>query len=285
VRPNLATTIDAVRQAVADARRRGQTVALVPTMGALHAGHASLMKIARTRCDFVVASIFVNPTQFGPNEDLSNYPRTLERDIEVCSAEGVHVVFAPDAAEIYPPEFRTFVEVKDLQDVLCGASRPGHFRGVATVVLKLFNIVAPDLAFFGQKDAQQIRILQRMTADLNVPVRIVLCPTVREADGLALSSRNQYLDADQRRRATVLYESLQHVEQRVQAGEHEAAALLEALRARIDITPGARLDYAAIVDADNLKPVERLQGLVLVALAVWFGRARLIDNILLDVHN
>jgi pantoate--beta-alanine ligase len=281
--PRITTTVDTVRQAVGHARTAGQTIGLVPTMGALHAGHASLLRSARAASDFVVASIFVNPTQFGPKEDFSRYPRPFEKDVEVCAAEGVHLVFAPEPATVYPPEFRSFVEVTGLQDVLCGASRPGHFRGVATVVLKLFNIVQPDVAFFGQKDAQQVRILQQMVADLNVPVRIVVCPIVREPDGLALSSRNQYLDANQRRRATVLCQSLQEIQQRVTVGERDAGKLREVLRTRITATPGTRLDYAAVVDADSLQPLDRVRGRVLVALAVYFGTTRLIDNVVLDV--
>src|SRR5262245_56013648 len=177
-------------------------------MGALHAGHASLMQAARRECGYVVVTIFVNPTQFGPNEDLDRYPRQLERDLKVCEREGVDLIFAPTATTMYPPGFRTYVEVHELQDVLCGASRPGHFRGVVTVVLKLFHIIQPDVAYFGQKDAQQARIIQQMVRDLDVPVRLRICPIVRESDGLALSSRNQYLDPDQRRHATVLYRAL-----------------------------------------------------------------------------
>src|SRR5262249_7942388 len=228
-----------------------------------------------------VASIFVNPSQFGPKEDLSRYPRPLERDLEVCAAEGVDLVFNPEPAIVYPPGFRTWVQVHELQDVLEGASRPGHFRGVATVVLKLFNVVQPDIAYFGMKDAQQLRVIEQMVADLNVPVRIRRCPTVREADGLALSSRNQYLDAEQRRRATVLHESLEEVRQLVAAGERDAAVLVKAITDRVAATPGARLDYTAVVDADTLRPVERLSGTVLVPLAVYFGTTRLIDNVLL----
>jgi pantoate--beta-alanine ligase len=248
-------------------------------MGALHAGHVSLIQAAKKDCDFVVVSIFVNPTQFGPNEDLARYPRSLDKDVQICADAGVDVIFAPSAATIYQPGFRTFVEVTQLQEGLCGASRPGHFRGVATVVLKLFNIVQPDTAYFGQKDAQQTRIIQQLVADLNVPVRIVVCPIVREPDGLALSSRNQYLDADQRRRATVLYQTLQDAERKIKSGEKNAAAITARMRARIEATPGAKLDYAAIVAADSLKQVDQIHGLVLIALAVWFGATRLIDNL------
>jgi pantoate--beta-alanine ligase len=283
--PRVCVTTEEIRQAVGNARECGQTIGLVPTMGALHDGHASLMKKAREACDFIVVSIFVNPTQFGPNEDFNRYPRALEKDIEVCAAERVHVIFAPQAPDMFPPDSRTFVEVAKLQDVLCGASRPGHFRGVATVVLKLFNIVQPDLAFFGQKDAQQVRILEQMTGDLNVPVRIVVCPIVREPDGLALSSRNHYLDADQRQAARALHQALQEAEKCVKAGERSAAALIEAMRAKIQAERGARLEYAAAVDAGSLEPMQRIQGKVLVALAVWFGSTRLIDNVLLDVDD
>jgi pantoate--beta-alanine ligase len=283
--PWVCATVEEIRQAVGNARKSGQTIALVPTMGALHDGHTSLMKKASETCDFTVVSIFVNPTQFGPNEDFARYPRALEKDIEVCASERVHVIFAPKAADMFPSASRTFVEVAKLQDVLCGVSRPGHFRGVATVVLKLFNIVQPDLAFFGQKDAQQVRILERMTADLNLPVGIVVCPIVREPDGLALSSRNQYLDADQRQAARALHQSLQDVVKRVIAGERTAAVLVKVMKAKIEAERGARLEYAAVVDADSLEPMQRIHGKVLVALAVWFGSTRLIDNVLLNVDD
>ncbi len=278
-----AATMEAVRAAVRQARARGLSVGLVPTMGALHAGHTSLIEAARAQTGFVVVSIFVNPTQFGPNEDLARYPRPLEQDLRLCAAEGVDLVFVPEPATVYPPGFRTYVEVQGLQDVLCGASRPGHFRGVATVVLKLFNIVQPDVAFFGQKDAQQVRLIEQMVADLNVPVTIRRCPTVREPDGLALSSRNQYLSAEQRRHATVLARALEEVRLRVEAGERDAAALERLLAERVAATPGARLDYAAVVDYDTLQRLPRLRGTVLVALAVFFGTTRLIDNALLTV--
>lgn len=276
-------TIAATREAVAAARGRGLTVGLVPTMGALHAGHASLLRAARAETGFVVASIFVNPAQFGPHEDFTRYPRPLEHDLGVCAAEGVDLVFMPDVAVIYPAGFRTYVEVHEWQDVLEGTSRPGHFRGVATVVLKLLEIVQPDIAYFGQKDAQQARIIQQMVRDLDVPVQIRVCPIVREPDGLALSSRNQYLDPDQRRHATVLYHVLEDARQQVTQGERNAAKLMQAMTARIAATPGARLDYAVIVDADTLTLVDRLEGQGLVALAVYFGTTRLIDNVIIDI--
>jgi pantoate--beta-alanine ligase len=284
MRPQIVATIQEMR-AIIDAEYGACLIGLVPTMGALHAGHASLLREARKETDFVVTSIFVNPTQFGPNEDLHRYPRPFERDVEVCAAEGVHVIFAPEPAVIYPPGFRTFVEVTKLQDGLCGASRPGHFRGVATVVLKLFNIVRPDRAYFGQKDAQQVCIIQQMAADLNVPVQIVVCPIVREPDGLALSSRNQYLDANQRRQAPVIYQALQELARGVEQGERQAAPLLEQLRTRLAAVAGARVDYAALVDADSLRPVERLAGRVLAAVAVYFGGTRLIDNLVLEIDH
>lgn len=276
-------TIEATRDAVAAARRRGVTVGLVPTMGALHAGHASLLRAARAEVGFVVASIFVNPTQFGPNEDLNRYPRPFERDAELCRAEGVDLLFHPAPATIYPQGYCTFVEVHGLQDVLCGARRPGHFRGVATVVLKLFHIVQPDSAYFGQKDAQQVRILQRMVRDLDVPIEIKVCPIVREPDGLALSSRNAYLAAEQRRSATILYDVLQEVRRRIAAGERRAQPLLADAAAAINAVPGARLDYAAAVDDATLQDVDELRGRILFALAASFGTTRLIDNVIIDV--
>jgi pantoate--beta-alanine ligase len=280
----VANTIDAVRQAVKEARSEGLTIGLVPTMGALHAGHVSLIRAARQESNFLVVSIFVNPTQFGPLEDLERYPRPLKQDLQVCKEHKVDLAFVPEAGAMYPPGFRTAVEVQELQDLLCGASRPGHFRGVATVVMKLFNIVQPDIAYFGQKDAQQARIIRKMADDLNVPVRLRVCPIVREPDGLALSSRNQYLDRTQRQGARALYLALEEVRQRVEKGERDARVLRETLASRIAATPGAVLDYAAVVDADSLKPLTRLKGEVLAALAVKFGTTRLIDNILLNVE-
>jgi pantoate--beta-alanine ligase len=280
---NVSGSIDAVRQAVREARQRSQTVGLVPTMGALHAGHLSLIERARQETGFVVVSIFVNPTQFGPGEDLARYPRTLEKDLDLCRRQGVHLVFVPETRTMYPPGFQTFVEVTDLQTVLCGRSRPGHFRGVATVVLKLLNIVQPDVAYFGQKDAQQARVIQQLVRDLDVPVQIRVCPIVREPDGLALSSRNQYLTPDQRRHAVVLYEALQAARDVILQGERDPAAIERVLRSRIAATPDAILDYATVADAETLGRPERLHGTVLLAVAVRFGTTRLIDNILVKV--
>lgn len=276
-------TVEGARRAVAAARLRGLHVGLVPTMGALHEGHASLIRAARGASGYVVLSLFVNPAQFGPREDFERYPRPLERDLDVCRTEGVDLVFAPPREAVYPPGYATYVGVEGLQDVLEGASRPGHFRGVCTVVLKLFNMVGPDAAWFGQKDAQQVIVLKHMVHDLNVPVAVRVCPTVREPDGLALSSRNAYLDPAQRRDAVALVEALRQARARVEAGERDAAAVQRALAGRVAAAPGAALDYAAVVDAGSLRPVERLAGTVLLALAVCFGGTRLIDNLVLSV--
>jgi pantoate--beta-alanine ligase len=281
--PPVAVTVDDVRLAIAMARRQGKRIGLVPTMGALHRGHTSLIDLARQECDFVVVSIFVNPTQFGPAEDYDRYPRPFEQDLEQCAATGVDLVFAPTPQVMYPPGYRTYVEVTELPDVMCGASRPGHFRGVATVVLKLFNLVQPDRAYFGQKDAQQVRILQQMVRDLNVLIDLVVGPTVREPDGLALSSRNRYLDADQRQRATALYQALSEAKERIESGERDAEIVRRRLAERITSTPGAVLDYAVVVDAESLRPPTRLAGPTLLAVAVRFGGTRLIDNLPLDV--
>jgi pantoate--beta-alanine ligase len=271
-----------LRAAVRQARGAGQTVGLVPTMGALHAGHTSLIDTARAETGFVVVSLFVNPTQFGPHEDFDRYPRTFEQDRRCCEEHGVDLLFAPEGSLMYPEGFQTFVEVSELQKVLEGAHRPGHFRGVATVVLQLFHLVGPDLAYFGQKDAQQVCIIQQMVRDLHVPVAIRVCPTVREADGLALSSRNQYLDPHQRQQATVLHQALQEAQQRIEQGEKDGEAIRRGMEARIAATPGASLDYAAVVDAETLM-AGPLSGKILLAVAVRFGNTRLIDNCLLEI--
>jgi pantoate--beta-alanine ligase len=283
MKPAVVADVAPLRRAIADARRRGLTIGLVPTMGALHRGHTSLLDLARAETGFVVASIFVNPTQFGPHEDFSRYPRSLEQDLERCGQAGVDLVFAPEPGVMYPSGFRTFVEVTGLQDVLEGASRPGHFRGVATVVLKLFNLVQPDRAYFGQKDAQQVRVLQQLVRDLDVPVQLRVGPTVREPDGLALSSRNQYLDAEQRRQAPVLYQALREAEALLRAGERDPAVVRRALAVRIATAPGAALAYAVAVAADTLETPPRLGGRVLLAVAVKFGSTRLIDNLPVEV--
>ena len=277
-------SIGEVRDHVARARRAGRAVGLVPTMGALHEGHARLIETARRGCDEVVVSIFVNPTQFGPNEDFSRYPRTLDADLATAARAGADVAFIPDVATIYPPGLpATYVEVPGLSDVLEGSSRPGHFRGVATVVLKFFGIVGPDVAYFGQKDYQQQLVLRRMVADLNVPVRIETVPTIREPDGLAMSSRNRYLNVEERRAATVLSRALREAETAVRDGERSADRVRQVLLATLESERRASVDYAEVADADTLVPLAALgEGRRAVALlAVRVGPARLIDNAIL----
>lgn len=283
MKPSLARTVAEVRARIREARQGGRTVGLVPTMGALHEGHGSLIRAARAETGFVVVSVFVNPMQFGPNEDLARYPRRLEQDIDLCGREGAALVFAPALGEMYPAGFRSLVEVTGLQDQFCGAARPGHFRGVTTVVLKLFNMVQPDVAYFGQKDAQQAQIIMQMTADLNLPLRVRVCPIVREADGLAMSSRNEYLSPSQRRQATVLSRALREAQELIGAGEEDASVVRSLMASRVRAAPDAQLDYAEIVDAETLKPVDRLAGEALLLLAVRFGATRLIDNLRLTI--
>jgi len=276
-------TIEETRAAVARARALALSVGLVPTMGALHEGHASLIRQARAETGYVVVSIFVNPAQFGPDEDLERYPRPFDADIRLCERERANLVFHPASATVYPPGFRTAVEVHGLQDLLEGASRPGHFRGVTTVVLKLLNMVRPDIAYFGQKDAQQFRLLEQMARDLDLPVALRMCPIVRAPDGLALSSRNAYLDPAQRQAAPALFHALEEARRQVAAGERRAEELTKRARDRIAAAPGARIDYVAVVDFATLQPIEILHGRVLVAAAVYFGATRLIDNLLLEI--
>ena len=260
-------------------RRSGRSIGLVPTMGALHAGHRALLEAARRQNDTVVASIFVNPLQFNRKEDLETYPRTMSEDLKVCDDCGVDLVFAPTEADLYPVEQLTFVESAALSQHLCGQFRPGHFRGVATVVLKLFNIVQPDRAYFGQKDAQQLAIIRRMVQDLNVPVTIVPIPTVREPDGLAISSRNQLLTLDQRAVAPVLSRALRKAIDVIQNGEQRVAVIREQALAVITPCAQTRVEYFEVVDPELLTPVEQVDGPVLVAAAMWLGPVRLIDNI------
>ncbi|MDX2035412.1 MAG: pantoate--beta-alanine ligase [Isosphaeraceae bacterium] len=278
-------TIADLRAAVAGARREGATIGFVPTMGALHAGHARLVEVAREETDFVVVSIFVNPTQFGPKEDFSRYPRTLESDLAICGDAGAALVFTPSVEAIYPPSPgpRTYVEVPGLSDILEGASRPGHFRGVATVVMKLFQMVQPDVAFFGRKDFQQLRVIEKMTSDLDLPVRIRPVATVRESDGLAMSSRNRYLDDAQRKAATVLSRALRAAENAVTAGERDADRVRQILVETIESESSALLDYAEVADAATLEALARISpGQPAVALlAARVGPARLIDNAIL----
>lgn len=278
-------TISETRAAIAQARAAGKKIGFVPTMGYLHEGHCKLIDIAKEHSDFVVVSIFVNPTQFGPTEDFAQYPRDFERDCKLCESRKADVIFAPEVSEIYPePSLMTF-QIKKLADRLCGAQRPGHFNGVVLVVSKLFNIVQPDIAVFGQKDAQQLFIIKRMVEDLNFPVKIISAPTVREPDGLAMSSRNVYLTPQQRAQAHVLFRSLGWARELIAAGERDAKKIISAMQKLIATASEAKIDYIEIVSVKDLQPVEQLDGPILIALAVYFGKARLIDNIVLDVHN
>jgi pantoate--beta-alanine ligase len=272
---------DDMHLACAQRHRDGRRIGLVPTMGALHEGHLSLIRAARAQSDVVAVSLFVNPLQFGPKEDLAKYPRTFERDCQLLEEEKVDLLFAPSNEDMYPPGATTFVTVEGLSDRLCGRSRPGHFRGVTTVISKLFHIAEPDLAFFGQKDAAQVAIIRRMVRDLNLPVRIMVCPIVREKDGLALSSRNAYLDPQQRKQALVLHRALMRGETLADTGEHSAAILIEAGKQVIAEEPGARLDYFEVVNPETLDPVADISHGALVAVAAFIGNTRLIDNVVL----
>jgi pantoate--beta-alanine ligase len=277
--------IDRTRAAVRSARHAGKRIGLVPTMGALHEGHLSLTRIAKTRADFVVVSLFVNPLQFGPKEDLAKYPRTFERDSEMLRGEGVDLLFAPTVAEMYPSSAATYVNVEGMSDRLDGQSRPGHFRGVTTVVSKLFHIVEPDIAVFGQKDAAQVAIIRRMVRDLNVPVEIVVAPIIREPDGLAMSSRNAYLDPLQRQQAVVLGRALHQIQQTFEQGESSAARLIDAGMAVFREEPAVRVDYLSVVDPDSLEAIAEIESSALVAVAAYVGTTRLIDNIVLHASS
>ena len=267
------------------ARKEGKIIGFVPTMGYLHEGHLSLIRIARKRCDLLVVSIFVNPTQFGPNEDLNSYPRDFERDSKLCEKEGVDVIFAPSAEEMYPDGYSTWVEVKGtVTEVLCGAFRPGHFRGVTTVVAKLFNIVQPHFAVFGQKDAQQLVVIKKMTRELNFPVEIVAAPTVREKDGLAMSSRNEYLNENERKVAPKIYQSLILAKNMLLRGERDTEKIKNEMRKFLESAKLIKVQYIDIVDADTLEPLKNARGRVMVALAAFLGKARLIDNIIVDLN-
>ena len=277
-----ANTIEKVRSLVKIARSKGKKIGLVPTMGALHIGHVSLMEAAVKDCDFVVVSIFVNPTQFGPGEDFEKYPRPLQADLEICKKAGVDVVFAPSPGQMYPAENVTWVNVEKLTEQLCGKSRPVHFRGVTTVCTKLFNIIAPDTAYFGQKDAQQAIVIKRMVADLNMPLQIVICPTVRETNGLAVSSRNQYLTAQQKKDAANIYKSLQTCRKLIDDGTTETNQIIAEMQKILQQIPSSEIEYVSIVDAETLQSIDKITGKVLAAVAVKVGPARLIDNILVD---
>jgi len=278
---NTVRKIEKMKSALRDVSSLGKSVGFVPTMGYLHEGHLSLVKASLKDTDCTVVSIFVNPTQFGPREDFKEYPRDLARDSRLLEELGVDFLFCPDYTEMYPPDYKTYVEVEDLQNKWEGLSRPGHFRGVCTVVLKLFHIVRPDIAFFGQKDAQQAIVLKRMVSDFNLDVRIEVKPTVREKDGLALSSRNVYLNPEQRQAALCLSRSLNEAASKIRSGERRTAPLMERMREIIDGEDLAKLDYIAIVDTASLEPLKEIKKEALIALAVFFGSIRLIDNIII----
>ncbi|QNI31096.1 pantoate--beta-alanine ligase [Alloacidobacterium dinghuense] len=277
----IAKTIAEAQSACARLRGDGRVLGLVPTMGALHEGHLSLVRAAKAACDAVAVSIFVNPTQFGPNEDFSKYPRTFAEDCALLEREGVDLIFAPTTDEMYPAGASTFVLVEGVSDRLDGASRPGHFRGVTTVVSKLFHNIGPNKAFFGQKDAAQVAVLRKMVNDLNFPLQMVVCPIVREADGLALSSRNRYLSGEERQRALVLHRALRQVKEAVASGETSSQALIRIARGVFTEEPGVRVDYVAIVNPDTLEDVTEVSHGTLVAVAAFVGTTRLIDNVVL----
>lgn len=274
----IAATVQQVREQVKAWRKEGLSVGLVPTMGYLHEGHQSLIARAAAENDKVVVSVFVNPIQFGPNEDFATYPRDLEKDAALCEATGADLIFHPEPEEMYAPDFCTHVDMTGLTDNLCGAKRPGHFRGVCTVVSKLFHIVAPDRAYFGEKDAQQLAVIRRMVRDLNFDLEIVGCPIVREADGLAKSSRNTYLSSAERRAALVLSRSLEAAKTMMERGECRAAMVLGAVRAELESEPLAEVDYVKMVDSLTMEDVDKAEQDVLVAIAVYIGKTRLIDN-------
>jgi pantoate--beta-alanine ligase len=280
--PKLVTTVAQLREELRAVRRAGKRIGLVPTMGALHEGHLSLVRAAAAECDYSVVSIYVNPSQFGPSEDLAKYPRTLHNDLALLAGCRTDLVFAPSDGEVYPRGHATWVEVGPVAAPLEGACRPGHFRGVATVVLKLFNMVQPDAAYFGQKDYQQALVIRRMAADLDVPVAVRVCPIVREPDGLAMSSRNRYLSPTARQRALVLWKGLQLAQELAAGGERNAAVIATRMREIIETAADARIDYIALVDPETLAPVDVVAGQTLVALAVKIENTRLIDNCLLE---
>ena len=275
--------IEEMKEITRRLRSQGKTIGFIPTMGYLHEGHLSLVRQSIKETDLTIASIFVNPTQFGPREDFTDYPRDLNRDIEILQSEGVDCVFSPSQDEMYPAGYKTYVEVHELQERLCGGSRPIHFRGVCTVVLKFFNIVCPDVAFFGQKDAQQAIILRRMVKELNLDVKIEVLPIIRDNDGLALSSRNEYLNSQEKKAALSLYHSLQRAKEKIEEGERRVSILIQEMEKLIKRESLARIDYVEIVDANELIPVKTLKKESLIALAVFVGKTRLIDNIMVEV--
>ncbi len=271
-------SIKETRDLVKEWKSQGMSVALVPTMGYLHEGHKSLMERARKENDKVVVSIFVNPMQFGPNEDLEAYPRDLEHDSKICEAAGVDLIFHPEVSEMYGPDFHSFVDMSVLPEQLCGKSRPVHFRGVQTVVSKLFHIVPANRAYFGQKDAQQLAIIRRMVIDLDFDIEIIGCPIVREADGLAKSSRNTYLSEEERAQAVILNQSLEEAMKAIESGEKDAAKVKQIITDKLNTCPLAKIDYVEVVSFDNIQPIEKIEGAVLIAIAVYIGSTRLIDN-------
>lgn len=278
-------SIPALQKIIFTYRAKGMTVGFVPTMGALHEGHLSLLQKARQENDIVLLSIFVNPTQFAPSEDLARYPREEKKDKLLAKKENVDIIFYPTEKLMYPSGYLTYVMVEVLDQVLCGAYRPGHFRGVATVVTKLLNVTTPTIMYLGQKDAQQAILLRRMVVDLNFPVKVKICPIIREIDGLAMSSRNQYLTTTQRLQAPVLYQALKAARQLARGGQCQVATIKRKITAMIKTQPAARIEYVALVDAQTLQPINTISGEVLIAVAVKFGRTRLIDNVILSVNS
>ncbi|MGB9005811.1 MAG: pantoate--beta-alanine ligase [Candidatus Aminicenantales bacterium] len=278
------TSLRQMKAASARLKAADRTIGFVPTMGYLHQGHLSLVRASKASTDATVVSIFVNPAQFGPAEDLAKYPRDLRRDAQLLRREGVDILFCPKEAEMYPPGYKTFVEVHELQNKMCGRSRPIHFRGVSTVVLKLFHIVGPDKAFFGQKDAQQAVIIRRMVCDLDLDVKVEVRPIIRDPDGLALSSRNAHLSPAERKAALVLTKSLKEAKILVEQGERKTAVLIERIRARLQAEPLAREDYVTVVDPEELEPLFLIKGRALIALAVFIGRTRLLDNVMVSIE-
>ena len=275
--------LSTLRKEIKTARQANKTIGLVPTMGFLHEGHLSLIRQASQENDLVILSIFVNPIQFGMGEDFEEYPRDLEGDASLAEQSGCHIIYAPTIKEMYPKGYATYVDVEHLTEGLCGASRPGHFRGVTTVVAKLFNIVTPDHAYFGQKDAQQVLVIQRMAKDLNMDLNVVIMPTIREADGLAMSSRNTYLTPQQRNAATILSRSLREAEAKIRNGERDTNVIIQFMNQTIAKEPLANIDYIDIVDTEEIKPTVIINGRTLIALAVRFGKTRLIDNIIVEI--
>lgn len=278
----IVTTIEEAKEQVREWKSQGLTVGLVPSMGYLHEGHASLMKAAVSQMDRVAVSVFVNPTQFGPNEDYDSYPRDLDHDIAVCEEQEVDMIFHPSVEEMYGKNYNTYVTMETLGDELCGKSRPIHFRGVCTVVTKLFNILTPDKAFFGQKDAQQLAIIKRMVKDLNMNLEVVGCPIIREDDGLAKSSRNTYLNPEERKAALILSKTIFMGQKMVEQGERDVKTLLDAMKANIETEPLAKIDYVEVVDGETMQKVEKIEDSVLVAMAVYIGNTRLIDNFIYE---